>query len=189
MGATDLIFKLRSDGYSIKADGGYLDIFPADDLSPELVRQLKLGKPEILCALNREEIARVNPQTDHTPEPTTAEKLHELSLLVEYVAENNGFSDEDIIEAKSNAENDLENALLSFRELARAVRQVKVLALLEADSGLQRAIYADTTSNEHYVTLAIAVFGYATCEVRVSKSRYDSFQLLDLVEKYGHQTH
>jgi len=103
-------------------------------------------------------VARVNLQTDHTPEPTTAEKLHELSLLVEYVAENNGFSDEDIIEAKSNAENDLENALLSFRELARAVRQVKVLALLEADSGLQRAIYADTTSNEHYVTLGYGQF-------------------------------
>jgi len=58
MGATDLIFKLRSDGYSIKADGGYLDIFPADDLSPELVKQLKLGKPEILSALGREEKAR-----------------------------------------------------------------------------------------------------------------------------------
>ena len=58
MGATELIFKLRSDGYSIKADGGYLDIFPADYLSPELVKQLKLGKPEILSALGREEKAR-----------------------------------------------------------------------------------------------------------------------------------
>ncbi len=127
--------------------------------------------------------------SDHTAEPDKAEKLHELSLLIEYVAANNGFSDEDIIEAKSNAENDLENALLSFRELARAVRQVKVLELLEQNPDIQRAIYTDATSNEHYVTLAIAVFGYATCEVRVSKSRYDSFQLLDLVEKYGHQTH
>ncbi len=134
-------------------------------------------------------VARAKPQTDHTPEPTRAEKLHELDLLIEYVAASEGFSDEDIIEAKSNAENDLENALLSFRELARAVRQVKVLALLEADSGLQRAIYADTSSNQHDVILAIAVFGYATCEVRISKARYDPFQLLDLIEKYGHQTH
>ena len=47
MGATDLIFKLRNDGYSLKADGSYLDISPADNLSPELVHQLKLGKPEI----------------------------------------------------------------------------------------------------------------------------------------------
>ncbi len=58
MGATDLIFKLRNDGYSICADGSCLDISPAEDLSPEIVRQLKLGKPEILCALNREEKAR-----------------------------------------------------------------------------------------------------------------------------------
>ncbi len=54
MGATDLIFKLRSDGYSISADGGYLDISPADDLSPELVQQLKQRKAEILTELQRE---------------------------------------------------------------------------------------------------------------------------------------
>jgi len=134
-------------------------------------------------------IARVNLQTDPTAEPTKAEKLLELDSLIQYVAANNGFSDEDTIEAKSNAENDLENALLSFRALARAVRQVKVLALLEADPGLQRAIYADTSSNQHDVILAIAVFGYATCEVRISKARYNPFRLLDLIEKHGNQTH
>ena len=58
MGVTDLIFKLRNDGYSICADGSCLDISPAEDLSPEIVRQLKLGKPEILNALGREEKAR-----------------------------------------------------------------------------------------------------------------------------------
>ena len=117
------------------------------------------------------------------------EKLHELDLLIEYVAANNGFSDEDIIEAKNNAENDVENALLSFRALARAVRRVKVLELLEQNPDIQRAIYTDATSNEHYVTLAIAIWGYATCEVRISKASYDPSQLLDLIEKYGHQTH
>jgi len=134
-------------------------------------------------------VARAKPQTDHTSEPTRAKKLHELDLLIEYVAGNNGFSDEDIIEAKSNAENDVENALLSFRELARAVRQVKVLEILEQNPVIQRAIYTDSTSNEHYVTIAIAVFGHATCEARISKARYDPFQLFDLIEKYGHQTH
>jgi len=134
-------------------------------------------------------VARVNPQTDHTAEPDKAEKLHELNLLVNFVGTSKDWTEEELFEARNNAENDLENALLSFRELARAVRQVKVLALLEADSGLQRAIYADTSSNQHDVILAIAVFGYATCEVRISKARYDPFQLLDLIEKYGHQTH
>ncbi|MCH6585160.1 MAG: hypothetical protein IH810_04920, partial [Proteobacteria bacterium] len=84
-------------------------------------------------------VARAKPQTDHTPEPDKAEKLHELSLLIEYVAENNGFSDEDIIEAKSNAENALENALVCFRELAADCRLLKVNALLESNPGSLRA--------------------------------------------------
>jgi len=146
MGATELIFKLRSDGYSIKADGGYLDIYPADDLSPEFVKQLKLGKPEILSALRQEEesrviaipatkvakVARVNPQTDQTAEPDKAEKLHELSLLIEYVAEHNDFSESNIEEAKFHATRDIENALTSFRALARTIRRDKVTELLQA---------------------------------------------------------
>jgi len=138
---------------------------------------------------NVAKVAGVNPQTDHTAEPTRVEKMHEIHLLANFVGANENWTEEELFEAKSNAENDLENALLSFRALARTVRKVKVLALLEADSGLQRAIYADTSSNQHDVILAIAVFGYATCEVRISKARYDPFQLLDLIEKYGHQTH
>lgn len=54
MGAPDLIFELRSKGYSILADGGYLDISPADNLPPELVQQLKQNKTEILTELQRE---------------------------------------------------------------------------------------------------------------------------------------
>ena len=146
MGATELIFKLRNDGYSIKADGGYLDIFPAEDLSPEFVKQLKQGKPEILCALRQEEelkrldkkresraivtaipstkvakVAGVNLQID--PEPTKAEKLLELDSLIRYIAEHNDFSEYDIEEAKSIANKDVENALISFRALARDIRR------------------------------------------------------------------
>ena len=55
MGAPDLIFELRNAGYSIKADGRYLDISPADDLPDELVQQLKQSKAEILVALKLEQ--------------------------------------------------------------------------------------------------------------------------------------
>jgi len=134
-------------------------------------------------------VARVNLQTDHTPEPTTAEKLHELDLLIEYVAISEGFSNEDIIEAKYHAENDLENALLSFRELARAVRQVKVLNILKENPESQRAVYADTTSSSRDVIITVAILGHATCDFRVSKTKYNPFQLLDLIEKYGSETH
>ena len=54
MGATDLIFELRRKGYSIRADGGYLDISPADNLPPELVQTIRQTKAEILTELQRE---------------------------------------------------------------------------------------------------------------------------------------
>lgn len=54
MGAPDLIFELRRKGYSIRADGGYLDISPADNLPPELLNILRQSKAEILTELQRE---------------------------------------------------------------------------------------------------------------------------------------
>lgn len=97
MGAPDLIFKLRNAGYSIRADGGYLDISPADNLPPELVQQLRQSKPEILCALHREE---------------------ELKHLVRLVSTQNGFSQEDYEEALTAALADPLNALTCFAALA-----------------------------------------------------------------------
>ena len=54
MRAPDLIFELRNAGYSIKAEGAYLNISPADNLPPNLLEQLKQHKPEILVELQRE---------------------------------------------------------------------------------------------------------------------------------------
>lgn len=56
MGALELILDLRRKGYSIMADGGYLDISPADNLPPELVQQLRQSKAEILAELRREKV-------------------------------------------------------------------------------------------------------------------------------------
>ena len=53
MGAPNLIIELRQKGYSIRADGGYLDISPSD-LPSDLVEQLKQSKPEVLAELQRE---------------------------------------------------------------------------------------------------------------------------------------
>ena len=54
MGAPDLIFELRRKGYSVRADGNYLDISPANNISPELVQQLKQSKQDLLAELQRE---------------------------------------------------------------------------------------------------------------------------------------
>ena len=128
MGATDLIFKLRNDGYSLKADGSYLDISPADNLSPELVHQLKLGKPEILCALVKE-------------------------------------------------------------ERARGIRRDKALATLEANPDALRVLHTDTLSDSNSVILTIAIRNRAMCEMYIPKEKFDVFQLLALIEAYGHNTH
>ena len=55
MNAYDLVLELRSKGYSIIADGSYLDISPAENLPPELVQQLKQSKAEVLAVLRLEQ--------------------------------------------------------------------------------------------------------------------------------------
>lgn len=53
MDAPNLILELRSKGYSIRADGDYLDISPAD-LPPDVVQSIRQSKAEILAALQSE---------------------------------------------------------------------------------------------------------------------------------------
>lgn len=127
MGAPDLIFELRRKGYSIRADGGYLDISPADNLPPDLVKTIRQSKAEILTELQRE---------------------------------------------------------------ARAEwRRQKVIAMLEAAPGTQRAIYPDTDSDPLNVILAIAIRHVATCEMLIPKATYDPWRLLELIERLGQTTH
>jgi hypothetical protein len=97
MSAHDLVLQLRRVGYTVVADGSYLDISPADNLPPELVEQLRQHKAEILCALHREE---------------------ELKHLVRLVSTQNGFSQEDYEEALNKALADPVNALTCFAALA-----------------------------------------------------------------------
>jgi len=127
MGANDLIFELRHKGYSIRADGGYLDISPADNLPPDLVQTIRQSKAEILTELQRE--ARME------------------------------------------------------------WRRQKVIAMLEAAPGTQRAIYPDTDSDPLNVILAIAIRHVATCEMLIPKSKYDPWRLLELIERHGQATH
>ncbi len=98
MRAMDLILKLRSCGYSIKAEGSYIDICPTDTLSEEFVHELKLGKTEILCALEQEE---------------------ELIRLISLVSYYHNFREEDYQEALEVALTDPVEALICFRSLAK----------------------------------------------------------------------
>ncbi len=131
-------------------------------------------------------VARVNLQTDHTAEPDKAEKLHELDLLIEYVAANNGFSEEDIIEAKNHAIKDVKHALTSFRALARTVRRNRVMDLLQANPDAPRAVYADTDSNPLKVILAIAVRHVAVTEMAIPRDKYDPWKIMTVLDGVVH---
>ncbi|MBA4143368.1 MAG: hypothetical protein H0X43_10300 [Nitrosospira sp.] len=123
MGAPDIIFELRNAGYSIRADGGYLDISPAVDSQPNLLQQLKQCKPEILAALQLEQ--------------------------------------------------------------QQEARRENVLRILEADSTLKRAVYADSKSDVNNIILIIAIRNLGTCEMAVPKANLDPWQLLVLIDKAG----
>ena len=63
-------------------------------------------------------------------------------------------------------------------------RTSKVVAKLEADPGL---IYTMQTHDEvepDSVILTLAIRGKGACELRIPKSRYDGFSLLELIEKH-----
>lgn len=55
MGAIELMKELRGAGVIVRADGGMLDISPADRLTGEMIEALKRNKPEILSLLQTED--------------------------------------------------------------------------------------------------------------------------------------
>jgi len=100
MGANDLILNLRESGFSINAEDSRLQIAPANKLTDELKQTIRQSKPEILCALHREE---------------------ELTRLVRLVSDHHSFSQEDYEEALTHALRDPVNALTCFTSLAHKV--------------------------------------------------------------------
>ena len=71
----------------------------------------------------------------------------------------------------------------------RESRRQKVIAMLEAAPGMQRAIYPDTESDPLNVILAVAIRHVATCEMLIPKAKYDPWRLLELIERHGQATH
>ena len=78
----------------------------------------------------------------------------------------------------------------TLQDRQRETRRQKVIAMLEAAPGTQRAIYTDTESDPHNVILAVAVRAcQQTCELLIPKAKYDPWRLLELVERHGQTTH
>ena len=74
-------------------------------------------------------------------------------------------------------------------DVQQNVRRQKVLSMLEEYPNKQRAIYADTESDQDNVILNIAVRHLATCEMLIPKAGYNPFRLLELIEQHYGSIH
>jgi len=132
-------------------------------------------------------VARVaTPKTYQIAEPTKDEKLHELDSLIQYVAEENDFSESDLEKAKFYATKDVENAITSFRALARDIRRDRAMELLQASPESLRAIFIDEESDPNNVILAIAVRHVSVSEMTVPRVKYDPWKLITILDKGVH---
>ena len=76
-----------------------------------------------------------------------------------------------------------------FIDAAEARRQ-KVIAMLEAEPGTQRAICTDDTNDPDNVILTIAVRScQQTVEMLIPRAKYDPWLLLELIERQGDIEH
>ena len=86
-----------------------------------------------------------------------------------------------------------ENKLKILAELQqenqRETRRQKVLTILEENPEATRTVYTDIDSDPLDVILTVAIRNMTTCEMRVSKAKYDAFQILALIEAHGQETH
>lgn len=63
-------------------------------------------------------------------------------------------------------------------------RMEKVIDKLHADTGLRYVMEAHIDADPDAVILTLAIRGKGACELRIPKSRYDAFALLELIEKH-----
>ena len=65
-----------------------------------------------------------------------------------------------------------------------AERAKKVITKLERDLSLRYAIETHEDVELEALILTVAIRGKGACELRVPRSRYDAFALIELIEKY-----
>jgi hypothetical protein len=70
---------------------------------------------------------------------------------------------------------------------AAEARRQRVLALLAADPARRMAVVCDGEGDP--VPVAVGIRDKGTCEVRIPAERFDSFALLELIERHGATVH
>lgn len=65
---------------------------------------------------------------------------------------------------------------------AMEARRQRVLAMLTERPGIKYAVVVDSPDADPMI-LAVAIRGVGTCELRISRAKYDGMQLLELIER------
>lgn len=68
-------------------------------------------------------------------------------------------------------------------------RRQRVLAMLAERPDVRYAVITDTEADPEAVLLTLAIRGQATAEFRIPAEKYDSFLLLDLIDRHGGTVH
>jgi len=63
-------------------------------------------------------------------------------------------------------------------------RMTEVVSKLHADPGLRLVVATDTETDEDNVIVTVAIRDKGACELRMPKSRYDAFLLMELIDRY-----
>lgn len=66
---------------------------------------------------------------------------------------------------------------------AANARRLKVVAMLAENPAIERAVFS--AEDRGAFVVAVAIRGVGTCELRISKDRYDGFRLMDLLDRCG----
>jgi hypothetical protein len=63
-------------------------------------------------------------------------------------------------------------------------RRCDVLAMLEGNPRITRAFVTDDQAEADHVIVTVGIRGVGTCELRISKERYDGLAVLQLIEEH-----
>ncbi len=118
--------------------------------------------------------------------PTVPKEIHDphehFGIISKQVDTGSYVGNDDVGADRPSIHHEIES-VTTLAESEFEHRRTKVLAMLEAAPGTQRATYADTNSDPHNVILTVAVRNLATCEMLIPKAKYDAWQLLELIER------
>lgn len=119
----------------------------------------------LLEIIRKKRIATATPATPATDKPVLVPSVAKVASVA-------------VAKQKSGKVESLEDA-------KREQRRNKVLAILAANPNTKRAYSVDAEADPDNVIVSLAIRNVASLEITISKSRFDPFLFLELIERGG----